>query len=93
MAILQKNRILVFKTNHPLMHVKLSLVIKIFVLSIFECPFYTGFSVYLKYGSETTILFEKVMNANMFGKVQVQFLLMNEILWAKAFLITSFGVL
>ena len=35
---------------------------------------------------------EKVMNANMFGKVQVQFLLMNEILWAKTFLITSFGV-
>ena len=43
-----------FKTNYRLMQVKsiaafcikLSVVIKIFVLSIFEWPFYTGFTVH-----------------------------------------------
>ena len=43
------------KTNYPLMQVKsiaecsfikLPFAIKIFVLSIFECPFYTGFTVF-----------------------------------------------
>ena len=45
---------MVFKTNYRLMQehsailstfIKLSFVIKIFVLSIFEWPFYTGFAV------------------------------------------------
>ena len=53
----QKDQKLVFKTNYCLMQVKsiaecsfdllkLPFVIKIFVLSIFEWPFYTGFTVY-----------------------------------------------
>ena len=54
----QKDRKLVFKTNHRLMQgmlqgefcnkltfIKLPVVIKIFVLAIFEWPFYTGFTV------------------------------------------------
>ena len=55
---------MVFKTNYRLMQVKsiaehsallstfikLPIVIKIFVLSIFEWPFYTGFTI--KYKSE-----------------------------------------
>ena len=46
-----KDQKLVFKTDYRLMQVlssfiKLSIVIKIFVLSIFEWPFYTDFTVY-----------------------------------------------
>ena len=60
MAI-QKEQILVVKTNYRLMQgksiaecspsailstfIKLPFVIKIFILSIFEWPFYTGFTV------------------------------------------------
>ena len=61
----KKDRKLVFKTNYRLMHVKsiaelehsailltfikLPVVIKIFVLSIFEWLFYTGFTVGIKF--------------------------------------------
>ena len=45
----QNDRKLVIKTNYRLMQVKifvkLPFVIKIFVMSIFEWPFYTGFTV------------------------------------------------
>ena len=54
---LSKRQKLVFKTNYSLMQrehsailstfIKLPFVIKTFVLSIFEWPFYTGFTVYL----------------------------------------------
>ena len=55
-ATLKKDQKIVFKTNYRLMQVKsicrilltfikLRFVIKIFVLSIFEWPFYTGFTV------------------------------------------------
>ena len=41
---------LFFKASYPLMKVltfiKLPIVIKIFVLSVFEWPFYTGFTVF-----------------------------------------------
>ena len=52
-----KDRKLVFKSNYCLMQVtsiaecsfiKLPFVIKIFVLAIFERPFYTGFTVVTK---------------------------------------------
>ena len=45
----QEDRRLIFKTNYSLMQVKskLPIVIKIFVLSIFEWPVYTGFTVFL----------------------------------------------
>ena len=59
MATLKKDHKVVFKTNYNFMgrmlqgehsailltFVKLLFVIKIFVLSIFEWPFYTGFTV------------------------------------------------
>ena len=53
---LKKDRKLVFQTNNRLMQVnsiltfiKLPFVIKIFVLSVFEWPFYTGFTVVFKF--------------------------------------------
>ena len=49
-AILKKIKNCFFKTNYRLMQVlstfiKLPIVIKIFVVSILEWPFYTGFTV------------------------------------------------
>ena len=64
MATLKKSQKLVFKTNYRLMQVKriakcsmeqsailltfINLPFVIFVLSIFEWPFYTGFTVFLR---------------------------------------------
>ena len=61
MTTLKRTEKMVFKTNYHLMQVKsiaecsailltcikLPIVIKILVLSIFEWPFYTGFTVHL----------------------------------------------
>ena len=69
MATLKKSKKLVFKTNYRLMQVKriaecsmehsailstfINLPFVIFVLSIFEWPFYTGFTVFVR---ENTLL-------------------------------------
>ena len=52
----QKDCKLVFKTNYRL--IRLPFVIKIFALSIFERPFYTGFTVCLLENSKIVSTFQ-----------------------------------
>ena len=79
-ATLKKEQKLVFKTNYRLMQgehsamcltfIKLQFVIKIFVLSTFEWPFYTGFTVPLLFQNtaELTELIWKLTNKIWLGK-------------------------
>ena len=57
----------------PLIFIKLPFVIEIFVLSIFEWPFYTGFTEVANFSTNTRVVYKYFFNIGILNKWDINY--------------------